>query len=283
MLNRRWFRVRLDAAEIDEPPVFLGNVKQLDGTVIVITPLDNKKVMDLRGSTAKLFIKKPDGTFLFQEKNININVETSEIEIYCANSIFSEEGTVQMELEIYDNDNYMTTTPTFEIDVIEKLNQVDLEDFEESTELQILSDLVLYIEEQKKFIERFRDLLAEFGEDDNLMLENLLVVRGLVETLDEEVEKIEQKIEEVKALDIEFTHREDERQLAETTRISNEIHRYNSESLRQENEKQRILADQNRELRLDEMQNSLQLYSTKEELRNTLSQYSIINDEIEFI
>lgn len=236
MLNRRWFRVRLDAADIDRPPVFLGNVKQLDGTVIVITPLDNKKAMDLRGSTAKLFIKKPDGTFLFQEKNININVETSEIEIYCANSIFSEEGTVQMELEIYDNDNYMTTTPTFEIDVIEKLNQVDLEDFEESTELQILSDLVLYIEEQKKFIERFRDLLAEFGEDDNLMLENLLVVRGLVETLDEEVEKIEQKIEEVKALDIEFTHREDERQLAETTRISNEIHRYNSESLRQENE-----------------------------------------------
>ena len=261
----------------------MGNVKQLDGTTIVITPLDNRKVINLRGSTAKLFIKKPDGTFLFQEKNIHINVETSEIEIHCANSIFSEEGTVQMELEIYDDDNYMTTTPTFEIDVIEKLNQVGLEDFEESTELQILRDLVLYIEEQKKFIERFRDLLAEFGEDDNLMLENLLIVRGFVETLDEEVAKIEEKIEEIKALDIEFTHREDERQLAETTRISNEIHRYNSESLRQENERQRILADQNRELRLDEMQNSLQLYSTKEELRNTLSQYSILNDEIEFI
>ena len=93
MLNRRWFRVRLDAADIDRPPVFLGNVKQLDGTVIVITPLDNKKAMDLRGSTAKLFIKKPDGTFLFQEKNININVETPEIEIYGVNSIISEEAT----------------------------------------------------------------------------------------------------------------------------------------------------------------------------------------------
>ena len=188
-----------------------------------------------------------------------------------------------MELEIYDDDNYMTTTPTFEIDVIEKLNQVGLEDFEESTELQILRDLVLYIEEKKEFIERFKDLLAEFGEDDNLMLENLLVVRGIIETLDEEVEKIEEKIEEIKALDIEFTHKENERQIAETSRISNEIHRYNSESLRQENERQRILADQSRELRLNEMQNSLQLYSTKEELRNTLSQYSIINDEIEFM
>lgn len=273
----------MDAAEIDRPPVFLGNVKQLDGTVIVITPLDNRKVMNLQGSTVRLFVKKPDGTFLFQEKNISINVETSEIEIYCANSIFSEEGTVQMELEIYDNDNYMTTTPTFEIDVIEKLNQVDLEDLEESTELQMLSDLVSYIEEKKEFIERFRDLLAEFGEDDNLMLENLLVVRSLVDTLDEEVEKIGEKIEEIKALDIEFTHKENERQLAETARVSNETHRYNSESLRQENERQRILADQNRELRLSEIQNSLQLYSTKEELRNTLSQYSIINDEIEFI
>ena len=41
MLNRRWFRVRLDAADIDKPPVFLGNVKQLDGTKTVERDIQN--------------------------------------------------------------------------------------------------------------------------------------------------------------------------------------------------------------------------------------------------
>lgn len=228
MLNKRRFDVDLNVLDVDKSPIVLGSVKQLDGTTINITPLNGHRLMCLSGCTAKLFAKKPNGIFVYQEDAIVIREEESLISIQCKNSIFSKVGMVQFEVEIYDDDNYVTTTPTIEIRVVEKLNQLAEGDFLEANEIQILDNLKAYIEESKAFIEEYKDLLAEFGEDDKTMLENLIVVREMLETLDEEIAVLDAKIEEARQIEIDIANNETAREAAELLRVQAEIAREES-------------------------------------------------------
>lgn len=225
MLNKRRFDIELNMLDVDKAPIMLGSVKQLDGTTINITPLNGHRLMSLKGCTAKLFAKKPNGVFVYQEDAIRINEDDSLIVIQCKNSIFSKVGTVQFEVEVFDDDGYTSTTPTLEIKVVEKLNQLADGDFMEANEIQILDKLKDYVKESSEFIERYKELLAELGEDDNTMLENLIVVREMVETLDQEIDNLDKKIEEARQIEISIANNEVSREAAEKLRVEAEAKR----------------------------------------------------------
>ena len=213
MLNKRNFEVVTDIMAVDKPPILLGAVKQLDGTTITVSPLNDGEPMNLEGCTAKLFVAKPNEVAVYQEDGVEIDTEESKIIIQCKNSEFSQVGKAKLEVEIYDDSGYVSTTPTFEINVIEKINQLGMNDeIVEAPEIDALEKTRKYIEESRVYIDKFKDLLAEVGEDDNTMLENLLVVRQLVETIDDEVARLEAEIEKAQRVHVELNHKEEERQ-----------------------------------------------------------------------
>lgn len=218
MLNKRHFEATIDIRAVDQPPVYLGAVKQLDGTMITIHPLNNEVPMNLEGCSAKLYVQKPNEVFVYQEDSVEIDTEESKIVIQCKNSAFSQVGKTLLEVEIYDDDLYISTTPTFEINVVEKLNQLAPEDIEEAPEIDMFARLKKYVEDTRQYIDKFKDLLAELGEDDNTMLENLLVVRAMMESIDEEIERLESEIEKAKGVELEINNNEEAREVAEAER-----------------------------------------------------------------
>lgn len=218
MLNKRHFEVTTDVMAVDKPPIYLGAVKQLDGTMITVYPLNAEVPMNLEGCTARLYVKKPNDVYVYQEESVEMNTEDSAIVIQCKNSAFSQVGKVLLEVEIFDDDLYVTTTPNFEIDVVEKLSIEAGEGIEEAPEFDMLTRIKAYVDSTKEYIDKFKELLAELGEEDNTMLENLLVVRGMMESIDDEVERLEREIEKAKQVELQLNNNEEERERAEAQR-----------------------------------------------------------------
>ena len=218
MLNKRHFEVTVDMMAVDKPPIHLGAVKQLDGTMITIHPLNGEEPMNLEGCSAKLYVQKPNDVFVYQEESVEIDTEGSNIIIQCKNSAFSQVGKTLLEVEIYDDDLYIVTTPNLEIDVVEKLNQIAEGDIEEAPEFDMFAQLKKYVEDTRQYIDKFKELLSELGEDDNTMLENLLVVRAMMETVDDEVVRLEEEIEKAKGTELQINNNESAREVAEAER-----------------------------------------------------------------
>ena len=239
MQNKRLFMARMDFAAVDKPPIFLGTVKQLDGVTLKITPLSGHNPMTMIGVTPKLYAKKPNGEFVYQDVDIDVDLSTSQMSIQCKNFMFSDVGTVEMEIELYDDDNYLITSPTFEIDVAQKLNQIGMEDLKEGVHISLLEELMDYIAESKDYVERFKELLSEFGDDDTVMLENLIVVKTMLETLSSEVDRLENTITQAQEYEFEMVNQEIARVAAEEKRVEVEADRVQAESQREENEANR--------------------------------------------
>ena len=239
MQNKRLFMARMDFTAVNKPPIFLGTVKQLDGVTLKITPLAGYNPMTMIGVTPKLYAKKPNGEFVYQDVDIDVDLSTSQMSIQCKNFIFSDVGTVEMEIELYDDDNYLITSPTFEIDVTQKLNQIEMEDLKEGVHISLLEELMDYVAESKDYVERFKDLLSEFGDDDTIMLENLIVVRMMLETLSSEVDRLENTIAQAQEYEFEMVNQEIARVAAEEKRVEVEGDRVQAENDRKEAESQR--------------------------------------------
>ena len=255
MQNKRLFMARMDFTAVNKPPIFLGTVKQLDGVTLKITPLYGHNPMTMIGVTPKLYAKKPNGEFVYQDVDIDVDLSTSQISIQCKNFMFSDVGTVEMEIELYDDDNYLITSPTFEIDVVQKLNQIEMEDLKEGVHISLLEELMDYIAESKDYVERFKELLSEFGDDDTTMLENLTVIRMMLETLSSEVDRLESTIAQAQEYEFEMVNQETARVAAEEKRVEAEADRVQAENDRKEAESQREEREANRglaEIRRDE-------------------------------
>ena len=187
--------------------------------------------------------------------DIDVDLSTSQMSIQCKNSMFSDVGTVEMEIELYDDDNYLITSPTFEIDVAQKLNQIGMEDLKEGVHISLLEELMDYIAESKDYVERFKELLSEFGDDDTTMLENLTVIRMMLETLSSEVDRLESTIAQSQEYELEMVNQETARVTAEEKRVEAEADRVQAENDRKEAESQREEKEANRglaEIRRDE-------------------------------
>lgn len=273
MQNKRLFMVRMDFTAVNKPPIFLGTVKQLDGVTLKITPLAGYNPMTMIGVTPKLYAKKPNGEFVYQDVDIDVDLSTSQMTIQCKNFMFSDVGTVEMEIELYDDDNYLITSPTFEIDVTQKLNQLEMEDLKEGVHISLLEELIDYIAESKDFIERFKELLSEFGDDDTIMLENLIVVRMMLETLSSEVDRLEDTLAQAQEYEFELANQETARVAAESLRfaaeekrvedeadrVQAENDRKEAESQREENEANRGLAEIRRDGKIEDFNRALEI------------------------
>ena len=274
MQNKRLFMARMDFTAVNKPPIFLGTVKQLDGVTLKITPLAGYNPMTLIGVTPKLYAKKPNGEFVYQDVDIDVDLTTSQMSIQCKNFIFSDVGTVEMEIELYDDDNYLITSPTFEIDVTQKLNQIEMEDLKEGVHISLLEELMDYVAESKDYVERFKDLLSEFGDDDTIMLEKLIVVRMMLETLSSEVDRLENTIAQAQEYEFEMVNQETARVAAESLRfaaeekrveveadrVQAENDRKEAESQREENEANRGLAEIRRDGKIEEFNRELEIF-----------------------
>ena len=251
MQNKRLFTTEMDFAAVDKPPIFLGTVKQLDGVTLKITPLSRHNPMTMIGVTPKLYAKKPNGEFVYQDVDIDVDLSTSQMTIQCKNFMFSDVGTVEMEIELYDDDNYLRTSPTFEIDVVQKLNQIGMEDLKQGVHISLLEELMDYIAESKDYVERFKELLSEFGDDDTVMLENLIVVKMMLETLSSEVDRLENTITQAQEYEFEMANQEiarvaaeEKRVGAEALRVQVETNRVNEEAKRRTTEQARVSAEE---------------------------------------
>lgn len=274
MQNKRLFMARMDFTAVNKPPIFLGTVKQLDGVTLKITPLAGYNPMTMIGVTPKLYAKKPNGEFVYQDVDIDVDTSTSQMSIQCKNFIFSDVGTVEMEIELYDDDNYLITSPTFEIDVTQKLNQLEMEDLKKGVHISLLEELIDYIEESTDYIERFKKLLGEFGDDDTIMLENLIVVRMMLETLSSEVDRLENTIIQAQEYEFEMVNQETARVAAESLRfaaeekrveveadrVQAEDDRKRAESQREENEANRGLAEIRRDGKIGDFNRALEFF-----------------------
>ena len=273
MQNKRLFMVRMDFTAVNKPPIFLGTVKQLDGVTLKITPLSGRNPMTMIGVTPKLYAKKPNGEFVYQDVDIDVDLSTSQMTIQCKNFMFSDVGTVEMEIELYDDDNYLITSPTFEIDVTQKLNQLKMEDLKEGIHISLLEELMDYVAESKDYVERFKELLSEFGDDDTTMLENLIVVRMMLETLGSEVDRLENTIAQAQEYEFEMVNQETARVAAESlrfaaeekrvedeaNRVQAENDRKEAESQREENEANRGLAEIRRDGKIEDFNRVLEI------------------------
>ena len=246
MQNKRLFMTRMDFTAVNKPPIFLGTVKQLDGVTLKITPLSGHNPMTMIGVTPKLYAKKPNGEFVYQDVDIDVDLSTSQMSIQCKNFMFSDVGTVEMEIELYDDDNYLITSPTFEIDVAQKLNQIGMEDLKEGVHISLLEELMDYIAESKDYVERFKELLSEFGDDDTTMLENLTVVRMMLETLSSEVDRLENTIAQAQEYEFEMVNQETARVAAESLRFAAEEKRVKVEAARVAAEEKRVEVEADR-------------------------------------
>lgn len=286
MQNKRLFTIEMDFSAVDKPPIFLGTVKQLDGVTLKITPLAGYNPMTMIGVTPKLYAKKPNGEFVYQDVDIDVDLYTSQMTIQCKNFMFSDVGTVEMEIELYDDDNYLITSPTFEIDVTQKLNQLEMEDLKEGIHISLLEELMDYVAESKDYVERFKELLSEFGDDDTVMLENLIVVKTMLETLSSEVDRLENTITQAQEYEFEIANQEiarvdaeEKRVGAEALRVQGEANRVNEEAKRRITEQARVSAEEIR------VQNEAERVQNEEERKieeeKRISMYNVhLNDEL---
>ena len=155
-----------------------------------------------------------------------------------------------------------------------KLNQLEMEDLKEGIHISLLEELMDYVAESKDYVERFKDLLSEFGDDDTIMLENLIVVRMMLETLSSEVDRLENTIAQAQEYEFEMVNQETARVAAESLRfaaeekrveveadrVQAENDRKEAESQREENEANRGLAEIRRDGKIEEFNRELEIF-----------------------
>lgn len=132
MLNKRLFNISLDIIDIKNGEIFLGAVKQYNGTTLKIYLYNDSKLMNLEGASVSLYAITQSGKRILQTEDISIDTLIGLVNIECKPFIFQDVGRVRVECEVVDDDGYLITTPTMIIDVVEKLN--DLQEDEVITE-----------------------------------------------------------------------------------------------------------------------------------------------------
>lgn len=147
------FKFNLDIEKDDYIPKF--KVKQYDTAIFYVNLLKNGSPFSAINQTIKIFVKKSDGTIVYQEDEISL--ENSTIKINVRNQAFTAPGMTYAELELKSTDGQVTTS-TFLYRVKEKVGSDEA--IESITDMSTLDKLDKYIEESQKELDKFKKDLA---------------------------------------------------------------------------------------------------------------------------
>ncbi|WP_195945900.1 BppU family phage baseplate upper protein [Paraclostridium bifermentans] len=153
------FHFKLDIEREDYIPKF--RLKQYDTAIFYASIYKNGLPYHFENEQIKMFVKKQDGTIVYQEDNISI--EDDEVKINVKNQALVCSGLTYAELEFKSSDGQVTSS-TFLYEVKEKVGSDKA--IESVTDIATLDKLKKYMEDAKKELERFK---IEFSKIEDLV------------------------------------------------------------------------------------------------------------------
>ncbi|WP_195337073.1 BppU family phage baseplate upper protein [Paraclostridium bifermentans] len=148
------FQFKLDIEKEDYIPKF--RLKQYDTAIFYVSIYKNGLPYHFENEQIKMFVKKSDGTIVYQEDNISI--QDDEVKINVNNQALVCSGLTYAELEFKSSDGQVTSS-TFLYEVKEKVGSDKA--IESVTDIATLDKLKKYMEDAKKELERFKIELSK--------------------------------------------------------------------------------------------------------------------------
>ncbi len=144
------FHFKLDIEREDYIPKF--RLKQYDTAIFYVSLYKNGLPYHFENEQIKMFVKKLDGTIVYQEDNISI--QDDEVKINVNNQALVCSGLTYAELEFKSSDGQVTSS-TFLYEVKEKVGSDKA--IESVTDIATLDKLKKYMEDAKKELEKFKN------------------------------------------------------------------------------------------------------------------------------
>lgn len=144
------FHFKLDIEREDYIPKF--KLKQYDTAIFYVSIYKNGLPYHFENEQIKMFVKKTDGTIVYQEDNISI--QDDEVKINVKNQALVCSGLTYAELEFKSSDGQVTSA-TFLYEVKEKVGSDKA--IESVTDIATLDKLKKYMEDAKKELEKFKN------------------------------------------------------------------------------------------------------------------------------
>lgn len=147
------FHFKLDIEREDHIPKF--KLKQYDTAIFYATLYRKGIPYHFENEKIKMFVKKNDGTIVYQEDEIVI--QDDEIKINVKNQALTASGLTYAELELKSSTGQVTTA-TFIFEVREKVGSDKA--IESITDISTLEKVDKYVEEAKKELDKFKNTLT---------------------------------------------------------------------------------------------------------------------------
>ncbi|CEP42597.1 Uncharacterised protein [[Clostridium] sordellii] len=154
MLAINNFHFKLDIEREDHIPKF--RLKQYDTAIFYASLCKNGLPYHFEGEKIKMFVKKADGTIVYQEDNITI--QDDEVKINVKNQALTASGLTYAELELKSSTGQVTTA-TFLFEVKEKVGSDKA--IESITDICTLEKLDRYVGQAKKELDKFKQDLSK--------------------------------------------------------------------------------------------------------------------------
>ncbi|WP_181998608.1 BppU family phage baseplate upper protein [Paraclostridium sordellii] len=148
------FHFKLDIEREDHIPKF--RLKQYDTAIFYASLYKNGLPYHFENEQIKMFVKKADGTIVYQEDNITI--QDDEVKINVKNQALTASGLTYAELELRSTSGQVTTA-TFLFEVREKVGSDKA--IESITDICTLEKLDRYVGQAKKELDKFKQDLSK--------------------------------------------------------------------------------------------------------------------------
>ncbi|CEN86369.1 BppU family phage baseplate upper protein [Paraclostridium sordellii] len=179
------FHFKLDIEREDHIPKF--RLKQYDTAIFYASLYKNGLPYHFENEQIKMFVKKADGTIVYQEDNITI--QDDEVKINVKNQALTASGLTYAELELKSSTGQITTA-TFLFEVKEKVGSDKA--IESITDICTLEKLDRYVGQAKKELDKFKqdlskleDLVANKDKLEGQNTEAKVNIKGLERVLEQ--------------------------------------------------------------------------------------------------
>lgn len=179
------FHFKLDIEREDHIPKF--RLKQYDTAIFYASLYKNGLPYHFENEQIKMFVKKSDGTIVYQEDNITI--QDDEVKINVKNQALTASGLTYAELELRSTSGQVTTA-TFLFEVREKVGSDKA--IESITDICTLEKLDRYVGQAKKELDKFKqdlskleDLVANKDKLEGQNTEAKVNIKGLERVLEQ--------------------------------------------------------------------------------------------------
>ena len=179
------FHFKLDIEREDHIPKF--RLKQYDTAIFYASLYKNGLPYHFENEQIKMFVKKADGTIVYQEDNITI--QDDEVKINVKNQALTASGLTYAELELRSTSGQVTTA-TFLFEVREKVGSDKA--IESITDMCTLEKIDKYVGQAKKELDKFKqdlskleDLVANKDKLERQNTEAKVNIKGLEKVLEQ--------------------------------------------------------------------------------------------------